>query len=248
MAKTVLIASVGWYERRLLKAIGKSGADQIYLIRGKDGKIAEVTTEFAKRIQQRLIHMDINIDKEADFDDHVSVYAVYINIIEKTLKEDKNARIIIDITSTTKDGAVAAFLIGEVYDVEISYVPELRKFTWMQKMEVKEIVARFDKDVAIDPGKEYRTYKLKSLNIPEPWKIALMTVGELENLGMGEAIDAVAKRVGERRRRAAYQRYWGRVFHKLQDQGLVEIGKEEAGAVILTLSEIGEAFVKGLKR
>lgn len=248
MSKTLLIASVGWYERRLLKAIGKSGADQIYLIRGGDGKIGDVTTEFAKRIKQRLIHMDINIDEKADFDDHTNVYGVYVKIIEKTLQEDKDARIIIDITSTTKDGALAAFLVGKLYDIEISYVPELRKFTWMENMETKDIMARFDEEgVAADPGKEYRVYKLKSFNIPGPWKTALVTIGELNNLGMGEAIDKVAKKLGEKRRRPAYQRYWGRVFHKLQDEGLVEIGKEDTGAVVMKLSEIGKAYIHGLK-
>lgn len=246
MSKILLIASVGWYERRLLKAIGKSGADQIYLIRGRGGKIGDVTTQFARRIKQRLIHMDINIDKEADFDDHTSVYSTYVQIIEKTLKEDKNARIIIDITSTTKDGALAAFLVGKMYDISISYVPELRKFTWMENMDTMDIIARFDKDVAQDPGKEYRTYNLKSLNVPETWKTALMTIGESENVGMGDAIDKVAKKVGEKRRRPAYQRYWGRVLHKLQDEGLIEIGKEDTGDVVVRLSDLGKAFVSGL--
>jgi len=243
-----LIASVGWYERRLLKSVGKSGADQVYLIRGKVGKIGDVTTEFAERIKRRLIHMDINIDEIADFDDHTSVYSVYVKIIEAALKKDRNTRIIIDITSTTKDGALAAFLVGQLYDIEIAYVPELKKFTWMEDMDIKDIVARFDRDVAIDPGKEYRLYKLKSLNIPETWKMALVTIGESNNIGMGEAIDKVAKKVGEKRRRPAYQRYWGRVFHKLQDEGLVEIGKVDVGIVVVRLSDIGKAFVEGLDK
>jgi len=247
MPKVLLIASVGWYERRLLKAIGKSGADQVYLIRGKGGKIGDVTTEFAKRIKQRLIHMDINIDEVADFDDHTSIFSVYVKIIEKTLKENKNTRIVVDITSTTKDGALAAFLIGKLYDIEISYVPELRKFTWMENMDTKDVVTRFDKDVARDPGKEYRLYKLKSLNVPETWKTALVTLGRLNNVGMGEAIDKVAKEVGERRRRPAYQRYWGRVFHKLQDEGFVEIARVDIGTVV-RLSEVGKAFVDGFSK
>jgi hypothetical protein len=247
MPEVLLIASVGWYERRLLKSIGKSGADSVYLIRGTGGKIAEVTTEFAKRVKQRLVHMEINIDEEADFDDHTRVLTAYVRIIEKTLKKDKDARIIIDITSTTKDGALAAFLVGKLYDIEISYVPELRKFGWMEDMDTKDVVARFDKDVAKDPGKEYRSYKLKSLDFPESWKTALVTIDECEKIGMGEAIDRVGKALGEKRRRAAYQRYWGRVFHRLQDEGFIEITKSDNGIVTVRLSDIGKAFVNGLK-
>jgi hypothetical protein len=223
------------------------GADCVYLIRGVGGKIAEVTAEFAKRIKQRLVHMDINIAEEADFDDHTSVLSAYVRIIEKVLGEDKDALIIIDITSTTKDGALAAFLVGKLYDIEISHVPELRKFGWMEDMETKDVVARFDRDVSKDPGKEYRSYKLKSLDFPENWKIALITIDQCEEIGMGEAIDKVGKALGEKRRRAAYQRYWGRVLHRLQDEGFIQIAKSDEGIVMVKISNIGKAFVSGLK-
>ena len=250
MTRCVLIAPVGWYEKRLLTSIYRSGADKIYLIIGKNGPYETITTKVAERLREALPpSLDVSADEIADFRVYTDVLKTFAKIIEMERKADKKARIIVDITSSTKDGAIAASLVARLYDVSISYIPRGEKEKWIRKLGEKdpdEILKTLLKDDVDDPGGKYIRYKITSTPIlKEKWMAALEVLYENGSSPMRKLVKKIIKKTGESKKMAASQRYWGRVFHDLEDELFVELHRVNRHTCV-ELTDVGKAFTEGV--
>lgn len=252
MPRYVLVAPVGWYEKRLLASIYRSGADRIYLIRGKNGPYEAITTTVAERLRNALPpSLDVNIGEIADFRVYTDVLQTFTKIIERERKVDKRTKIILDITSSTKDGVIAATLIARLYDVSISYIPRGETEEWTRKLGERDPVEILDdvlKEDVNDPGGKYIRYKITSTPIlKETWVVALQVLYESGGSPMRKLVRRIVKKTGEKKKMGASQRYWGRVFHELKDELFVELSRVNR-QIFVELSDVGKAFIEGILR
>ena len=249
LPRKVLVAPVGWYENRLLKSIVTIRPDKVYLIRAKEGKFREVTEHYVNSMKKKLsVFQDLNVfsideSEMADFHDIRDVYRCFVRIIEKERLQGKPAEIILDVTSTTKDGALAASLVGQLYDVTISYVPAKEKYEW-QDLQLKDILEEL-KSGAEDPGNECLQYKMKSSPLDEKFLIALRKAYNHPSSSIGNLTEEILKEYGTKKTKAASRRYWGRIYHKLEKDQLVEIEMQNKKTVVM-LTDIGKALVEGV--
>lgn len=250
MARTVLIAPVGWYEKRLLSSIYKSAADKIYLIRGKNGPYEAITNSVAQRLKKTLPpSLDVNIEEMVDFRVYTDILSTFTKIIEIERKVDKQTKIIVDVTSSTKDGVIAASLIARLYDVNLSYIPRGEVEEWATQLGKKppeEILDEDLKEDVNDPGGKYIQYRVISVPIfEERWIIPLRKLYEGGGLPMRKLVKKIVKETGEKRKISASNRYWGRVLHRLKDELLVEMSKVNKETFV-KLSDVGRSLVEGM--
>ena len=249
LSRKILVAPVGWYENRLLKSIVTIRPDKVYLIMAKEGKFREVTEHYLNSMKKKLsVFQDLNVfsideSETADFHDVTDVYRCFVRIIEKERLEEKPAEIILDVTSTTKDGALAASLVGQLYDITISYVPSKEKYEW-QDLQLKEILKNL-KSGAEDPGNECLQYKIKFSPLDEKPRIALRKAYDYPSSSIGKLTEEILKESGKEKTKATFRRYWGRIYHKLEEDQLVEIRKRNKKTEVV-LTPIGKALVEGI--
>jgi len=252
---SVLILPVGLYHRRVWKSLIRSGAQKIFLLTGK-GPYKDATTDFAKRIEAdiRAYLMPKNPKtavkiKEVDFSNPKEIYRTYARIIQSERKEDKDTRIIIDVSSTPMEGALASTLLGELYTADISYVPPKLKRT-------DEIVARRIKELTEeqeDEGEEPIVVEVGRWQGLEPDEVqALRKIydnGGRAYGSMTEFIRSIAEDEKPKRDPAdlAYKRAWIRVIHRLQEKGLVRILDTEGPAKPFRITEAGEGVLEGIR-
>jgi len=247
----VLIAPVGWYEKRLLASIYRSGADTIYLISGKNGPYEAITTTVAKRLKQTLPPaLEVDIENKADFRVYTDIISTFTKIIEMERKKDKKTRITVDLTSSTKDGVIATSLLARLYDLNMSYIPRGKLEEWTKQLgkeKPEKVLDEVLKDDANDPGGKYIQYRVTTVPVlEERWIIPLRKLYESRGLPMQKLIQEIVKETGEERKISASQRYWGRVLHRLKDELLVEMSKVNKKTFV-ELSDVGRALVEGMK-
>lgn len=254
LPKKIVVAPVGWYEGRLWKSILKSGADKLYLIKGVgegESRIKEITDHVANELKKRLSLygkgiLEIDDTKFADFRDLEKTYETYISIIEWERQKDKNCEIIIDVTSTTKEGAIAALLLSRYYDLKISYVSSKDKYNWIDSKEknLKDVLNDLKHQIS-DSGNEYIQHASLSSPLHEDWILALKEVFENPELSMGAIIKKVLKVTGNRKTNAASYRYWTRVFDRLKTERLVDMTKI-GRSTYLALPGLTKALISGI--
>jgi hypothetical protein len=248
MSEKILVAPIGWYEKRLLKSIVTVRPDKVYLIKAKNGKFREITDHYLLSVKEKLkVFQDlgvfaINDDEAADFGDVSDVYRCLVKIIEKEKADSRPFKIILDVTSTTKDGALAASLVGQLYDITIAYVPPKRKYEW-EGRQLKDILEDLSAG-ADDPGSDYLEYKMRSSTLDKESMIALTKAHQYPSSSIGILTEKILKELGLRKSKEASRKYWGRVYHRLETDKLVEIELKENRTEV-NLTSIGKALVIG---
>ena len=253
MPRTVLIAPVGWYLNRLLTSIYRAGADQTYLIKGKanEEKTSEIYAKVTERVSQKVIEkLPLNVRQhiaieEADFYDFRDVYKTFVKIINMERMRYPKSKVIIDVTSTTKIGDLAAAMVGKIYDVTISYVFPKAKRKFEEPKDVEALLKEWKSEVD-DPGGRYFKYDITPLLIEEQWVDVLQVVYDHPHEPIGRLIGRIEERIKTRKSTSASRRYWGRVLDKLQSRGLVEFTRERKEVTVST-TDAGLALVEGIK-
>jgi hypothetical protein len=241
------LAPVGYYESRLAKSILKSAADKVYLIRAEAPKVlkeytAKVVDEFKEKFGKMLI---IDGEESADFLDAMEVYKVYSKIIEAEKLIDPNTEFIIDVTSTTKEGTIAATLIAQLYNIKISYTFPQKKLSWLNSPNMDMEKFKTETEIErLDPGGKYLQYNLKALPLGEEEIMILEKMAQKEYDSIRSLVNAIGKEA-QRATPGATKKYWGRIVRELQDIGLVELSGERYKRP--TLSERGRKLVEGIK-
>lgn len=252
LANKVLIAPVGIYERRLWKSIVYVGAQRIYLITEAKEPYKRLSTEiagkFKKDLQTYLVlsEKDIRIIEGIDFTNFEEVYEIFTRIIE----EEKSNKVILDVTSTTKEATIAASLLSQLYDVRISRVPPKSKISPEMSPEEQEArfkVSEFDRQ---DGGGEYIQTSIGVWRgFYKDEKCALAKI--LEHNGydsMTEFIRDISVEGGKDPKDAAYKKSWTRVIRLLEKKGLLELigvpGRRRMG---IRLTPAGKGVAKGVR-
>jgi len=244
LARTVLIAPVGYYENRLWASIFRSGAEKVYLVKS-EGPLKKITDYLADSLRSKLGPCAQVIDLEtADFSNLSSVYKTFVKIVARELSTTENTKVIIDITSTTKEAAIAATLISQLFDVTISYVPRKEKLKWIASYRSPEAFLEEKKVDREDQGAGYLQYRIKASPLGDDEITALKTVHMKDFDSMNDLINYIGE-VKKSPTDSAFQKYWSRVIHRLRDRGLLEtVGETKAKQVRLT--EIGSGLIEGI--
>jgi hypothetical protein len=242
----VLIAPIGYYQNRLAKSILRSAADKVYLIKAEGPELlkkytADVADEFKKRYGKMLT---INDEESADFQNAMKVYKVFAKIIETEKLVDLNSEFIIDSTSTTMPGHIAASLIAQLYDLKISYVYPQEKLSRLNSLRMDDFLRETEVE-RLDPGGEYLQYKLKTAPFGEEETMILERMSQKEYDSIRSLVSAIG-REAQRVSPGATKKYWGRIVHELQDLGLVELSGERRKSPRLTGR--GQKLVEGIMK
>jgi len=249
--RRVVIAPIGWYEGRLYKSIFESSPDKVYLIKdSKRGKIAAITKLVAQRIKERLLTTPhgreiVDIQEEvADLRDYEKTFHLFVKIIETERTLTRDSRILIDLSSATKEATIAAALVSRFYKVSLSYVPPEEKSPEL-KSEVpwSRTMKRLERAMA-DTGGERLLLPVPAAPLQDQWIRALVEVYALQSATRSEVINALADKDKARAFGTAY-RYWSRVLDKLESEGLVETTGNKKKAQ-MSLSLLARPLVAGL--
>jgi len=244
LGSKILIAPVGLYEQRLWKAIVRSGAERIYLITESKSEY-KITKTIAENLEKR-IKTDLVAEverKEADFSKFEDIYRVFVGIIEKEKAVDRNARIILDVTSTTKEAALVATNLASLYNLTISYVPGRKKVS----AEFVERRYQYEKD---DPGSEYTELFLALSGIR--WSgfnnDELKVLYKVANERFESVNDLIGKlsEEGINSKDEAYKKRILRAVHALEEKGLI-LGEEIGRAKMIELTDVGKGIIEGIK-
>lgn len=247
--RKVLIAPVGTYEQRLWRAIGKAGADCVYLITESKSEY-EITKTIAKNLEKQIkkaFPFESVETKEADFAAFDDIYRVFVGIIETERAIDPNVRVILDVTSTTKESTLVATNLASLYNLTISYVPG------GVKKDSKELIEQRYHQLKDDMGSEYKEI---SLGLPgigwskfsaEEMKLLYEISQEKNN------IDSVSTLIGKHLGVAdlktvdsADKKRVQRAVYSLEEKGLIS-GEEAGRAKTLELTEAGNGVILGIK-
>ena len=249
MPRKILIAPVGVYERRLWKAIVRFGPNSIYFIKeGKTGysreseEIWKLLAENAKKYLM-LKEEDMHVVEGVDLGDFAQVYETLTRIIETERSPDRDARVVVDVTSTPKVVAIAAAVLGRLYDIEISYVPPLEKIT-------EHAIDTRRESIAIERTDEGGDYILiptaKGRGLEDDELRALVEIGNHGSYpSMNDLIRDIARGDGRSQLDGAYRRRWIRVFHDLQEKNLIELRDGDGLTKPLDLTPLGRGVLKG---
>lgn len=245
MVTKVLIAPVGINKTRLQKSILRSGAQRLYLIKGK-GEYSEITQEVCDSLKNALIEYlmfpkdQILEEEPVDFHDFKDIYRVFAKIIEKEKYRDKDSEITIDISSTTKEATIVSSLLGSLYDVSLSYVPP------QEKASPETLRKRLAKEGS-DSGGEYILIKIRqSKGLSKDERLALKRVYEHKGYEsmtafIGDIAKEKQKDVGQK-----HKRYWIRLLHKLEDKGLIRVYEGFGLTKSFNLTPAGEGILQGI--
>lgn len=242
LPKTTMIAPVGWYRERLWSSIYHTGPDRIYFIVGKDGAVRGITEEISDKLSERLPAIEPKMDA-ADFHDYRDVFRVFTKIIEHERKKDPDALLIIDVTSSTKDGVIATSLLSQLYNIQVTYVPPKEKLKWIDpsKTAAELLLQEPFKSEASDPGAGFFVYPLRANGLESNNILALETAYDSKKVPMKNLVEDLKKR-----KRDLSRRYWVRQYDKLETLMLVEIDRNSR-ELNVSVSEIGAALVEGIK-
>ena len=241
----VLVAPVGWYRKRLERSILKSQADKVYLVgESRPGLEQNITSHIAGQLREKFSAVDIDSDETANFHNFADVYKVFTKIVQLEKLLDNSSEILLDITSATKEGAIAASLTSQVFDVHISYVPPSDKKLRSKSKDVEEMLESM-RDEVEDQGGGYLRYKVRPVSTDEDSLIAMKSIYRHQGETMGGIIERIQREVGTRgvSKEGSYK-YWNRVLRALSEQELVEVRQEDG--VRVSLSETGGPFMSGM--
>jgi len=240
----VLIAPVGLYTKRLWRAIVESKANKIYLVRelkpGYTTITSKIANEFKGQIEKFLLRK-CNIDEAADFTNLEDIYRVFTKIIEKEKHENPEASFMIDITSTTKEGALVAGNIAALWGARVVYVPSKIK-TEATPDEIRKIYEEQSKDEGLP---------LSEVAIPRaPFKKSVLSDDEKKLLktihqqGEHVKVKQIISRLCNKKDVASVKKYH-RYLDVLASKGLAQIEREgREKRVTLTLA--GKGIARGL--
>ena len=244
LANKVLVAPVGIYQQRVWKSIVRSGADKIYLISDSKPEYS-ITKTIADTLEKEITTklMAEVLQKEADFSKLEDIYRVFIGIIERERAENPDVKMILDVTSTTKEATIIASNLASPYKITISYVPGKGKIS-------KEIVEKryqLEKD---DLGGEIQEI-LPALSMPEGSALSkeeakvLYKIAKKHYESFNELIEELSEEEGIHSVSDAYKKRLLRTAQDLEGKRLIK--SEERGRVkLVELTEEGKGIVKGL--
>jgi hypothetical protein len=137
---------------------------------------------------------------------------------------------------------LAASLVGQLYDITITYVPPKQKYEW-EGRKLKDILEDLNVG-AEDPGSDFLEYKMRSSALGEESMTALTKAHQCPSSSIGVLTEKILKELGIKKSKEASRKYWGRVYHRLETDQLVEIELKENKTEV-NLTSIGEALVNG---
>jgi len=252
----VLIAPVGLYKARLWKAIVRSGANKIYLIKERKSEYDKITSEIAKEFKKQIeegLLRECDMDESADFTDLEDIYRVFTKIMEKERRKNPEASFMIDITSTTKEGALVAGSIAALWGARVVYVPSAIK-TKATLDELRSIYEEQTKDKGLD---------FSEVRIPQvPFKKAVLSDFEKKVLGkilelcrrqeegksvqIKQIMNELFPHYSSEEEKEAFVKRCYRCIDVLAGKGLVQIeGAGRRKRVTLTLA--GRGIARGLE-
>jgi len=251
--KKVLIAPVGAYKKRVWRAIVESGAKQVYLIKERKNGWKQVTeryvSEFSRKVREDLFS-ECDCSESADFTDCEDICRVFVKIIEKERVIQNNmVSFLIDITSTTKEGALIAGTVAQLYGANIVYVPGKTK----KEKTLSEIEQEFLSE-AEDEGEPMREIKLprpvrkaKPISILETKILERVLKGEGSEIRIRDIIKTLSKEKSPTvKDPESFSKKCHRYTQILCDRGLVEInGVGRSKRLVLT--ELGRGVAKGIQ-
>ena len=85
---------------------------------------------------------------------------------------------------------------------------------------------------------------MKSSPLDEQSLVALRKAYEHPSSSIGNLTEEILKEYKGKKTKAASRRYWGRVYHRLETDQLVEIKMKEKRTEVI-LADIGKALVEG---
>lgn len=249
MVNTVLIAPVGIYETRVWKSILRSGAEKIYLIKGK-GPYAKATTRLSSSLKSKLVKYlmlqenQINDEEIVDFTNFREIYRTFSKIIELERHENKGVNVIIDISSTTKEATLVCSLLSFLYDINISFVPPAKKAS---ESVIQKRLERDQEDS--DEGKEYMIIKMRSGKGLSSDEIRALEKA-YSHRGYESMVDFIKDMAKEDQKNgfdSKYKRHWIRILHALEDKGLIRI-YEMGITKSFNLTDAGEGILEGVQK
>jgi hypothetical protein len=222
----VLIAPVGWYENRLFKSLWKNGPDVAYLItESRDGRIKKITEAIEKSLEKKLkeakeVESVVVHTKSANGLDIADMARTFVEIIETERSNDGSCQIVLDVTSGTKEAALAAARVGSFYEVTVSYVPPATKLDSIEKTEDLASAMKKIKGETLDPGGALVEFSPKASSLPPEWISALGQIQRMNSPLRSEIIKSLIADMPENEKATRY-RYWARVLAAMEKDRLI---------------------------
>lgn len=150
-----------------------------------------------------------------------------------------------DVTSGTKEAAIAASLLGELYDITISYVPPKAKLEKMKGRDLKEQIDMI-KSEAEDPGQEPLYYRVPYSPLEKDEVLFLNKAYQKDYKSIADVVEEVARET-KKKITPAFRRYWTRVASKLESAGLIETVSVNKKAKRPSLTIAGKGLIRGTR-
>ena len=251
LAKTVLIAPVGYYEKRLHSAIFQASPQRVYLLKST-GVLAGVTDYVADSIKTTIpLSVEVDDSIRVDYNDIEKIDETLVMLVRRERKMDRTSRIVVDVTSATKDFLLAATQLSQVYNLQVSYVPASKKFEWMEAIESPQKFLEREpiKAEREDPGGNLGRYSFSPSNLG---KDDYRVLSQLSKKAEYPSVYSLSQDLTRQTKRGARQntsslRYWSRLIHRLEDTGLIDVEEyQDTQEKRVRLSSAGRGIVGGL--
>lgn len=239
-SQKVFIAPVGYEEKKLRKALVKSGVERFYLIKEKKPGYNEIAQEIIDSFVEEFGYVwgkeNFNTGFEADFLDMEDTLAVLTKAIEIERLRNEGVDITIDLSSTTKIALIAASLLNRLYGVGISWVSDNLNYLLSGEFTPRT-----------DPGGDYKSVKGPKKRLDEKGRSALIKIlqhGKYKRLK--DFATDMAKERGMEDYDVALHKACGRLLYKLSRQNLVDIS-EDGSKKVIDLTKFGRGIARGIQ-